>query len=270
MPLGRSGRVGQPGKLWTSTTRGPIAKVAPPALARWPTLHCPGWQLLLKLRDPRRPFSPPTHSATFCMDCTNAAPTRNGITPSHQSHSPGQDRASFKASEQRHAMEAMRRKLMDITDVVSNSDSSDDEDAAAMANASSRSAADGAAAAAVVATAASGSAVVSDGAPPASTSAPAVVAAARGVAVPKGEPAISLPSAINLLQPQHGSSPPSPKRRLPGMRRVRHKRPGRSSGARDVGKLPRLRTFATLPEIKVLMQQGVAEITRFQVWHNNG
>eukprot|EP00955_Chlamydomonas_euryale_P020637 218714-Chlamydomonas_euryale.AAC.1 len=53
----------------------------PPALARWETLRCPGWQLLLKLRDPRRPFLPPTQSASFCVDCINASPTRNGITP---------------------------------------------------------------------------------------------------------------------------------------------------------------------------------------------
>eukprot|EP00955_Chlamydomonas_euryale_P001936 21653-Chlamydomonas_euryale.AAC.2 len=48
----------------------------PPALVR-----CPGWQLLLKLRGPRRPFPPPMQSASFCVDCTNAAPIRDGITP---------------------------------------------------------------------------------------------------------------------------------------------------------------------------------------------
>eukprot|EP00955_Chlamydomonas_euryale_P095915 364968-Chlamydomonas_euryale.AAC.21 len=46
--MGHSGRVGQSGKVWTSTTRGRIANVAPPALSRWPTLRCPGWQLLLR------------------------------------------------------------------------------------------------------------------------------------------------------------------------------------------------------------------------------
>eukprot|EP00955_Chlamydomonas_euryale_P078370 363135-Chlamydomonas_euryale.AAC.2 len=47
----KSRNIGQPGKVWTSATQGPIAKVAPPpALARWPTLRCPRWQPLLKLK----------------------------------------------------------------------------------------------------------------------------------------------------------------------------------------------------------------------------
>eukprot|EP00955_Chlamydomonas_euryale_P118840 366562-Chlamydomonas_euryale.AAC.17 len=53
IPLERSGRVGQPGKVWTSTTRGPIARVGPPpALAYWPSVRCPGWHLLLESRNP--------------------------------------------------------------------------------------------------------------------------------------------------------------------------------------------------------------------------
>eukprot|EP00955_Chlamydomonas_euryale_P118186 366522-Chlamydomonas_euryale.AAC.23 len=80
--LERLGRVGQPGKIWTSTTQGLIAKIAPPpcfgALANG---ALPRLAAATEIARPRWLFSPPTQSASFSAYCTNAASTRNGITP---------------------------------------------------------------------------------------------------------------------------------------------------------------------------------------------
>eukprot|EP00955_Chlamydomonas_euryale_P096825 365035-Chlamydomonas_euryale.AAC.3 len=53
-----------------------------PPSPHWTTLRCPGWQLLLKLRNPERPLTPPAQIASFCVDCT-VAPTCNGITTAY-------------------------------------------------------------------------------------------------------------------------------------------------------------------------------------------
>eukprot|EP00955_Chlamydomonas_euryale_P011760 126355-Chlamydomonas_euryale.AAC.4 len=83
IPLERSGRVGQTGKVWTSPTRGPIAKVAPTCFGALANAALHRLAAATEIaRPPEAMFAANAERVTsFCVNCTNVAPTRNGITP---------------------------------------------------------------------------------------------------------------------------------------------------------------------------------------------
>eukprot|EP00955_Chlamydomonas_euryale_P103139 365468-Chlamydomonas_euryale.AAC.12 len=76
------GRIGQPGKAWTSTTWGPIAKAALPRFGALANAALPRLATAAEIAvPPEAIFSANAERAIFFVDCTNAAPKRNGITP---------------------------------------------------------------------------------------------------------------------------------------------------------------------------------------------
>lgn len=140
-------------------------------------------------------------------------------------------------------MDAMKRKLMDIARGHSDSDESEAEGDNGMAPEH------GVANVALVPLADESSVLMEVGV---ENSASALMAGSNGGGAGGGDPTLSerVPA------------------RLPGAKRKRYRRPGNSNGRKDVGRLPRLRMFATLMEMKALMQQGVAEMPRFKVGGN--
>jgi hypothetical protein len=66
------------------------------------------------------------------------------------------------------------------------------------------------------------------------------------------------------------NAPSSPERQSPTKPAGPRRRPGRRVCHADPGRMPPYRQFATIAEIKAIMQQGVAEVPSYQAYVSRG